>query len=134
MAVLRTFLLCLTLVPLSISMAFAGQKMDIGEKVRLQASMQTHIEARLIGGAYLHVQQKTGEVRQLYPVAAHPMILQMGAYFVLCSDFRDTDGKPANVDFYMARRGNGFVVFDTLIDDRTGLRRLMKSGKVSRVN
>lgn len=134
MAYLRTILLCLTLMPLSISAAFGGQKMSIGEKAQLQAGMQTHIESRLIGGAYLHVEKKTGDVRQLYPAAAHPMILKMGPYFVLCSDFRDAGGKPANVDFYMARRGKGFVVFDTLIDDRTGLQRLMKAGRVSRVN
>jgi hypothetical protein len=131
---LRIVSLCLTLVTLSIPTAFAGQKMGISEKIQLQASMQTHIEARLISGAYLHVQKKTGEVKKLYPVTAHPMILKMGPYFVLCSDFRDVDGKQANIDFYMARRGKGFVVFDALIDERTGLQRLMRAGKASRVN
>ena len=58
------------------------------------------------------------------------MILRMGPYFVLCSDFRDDTGNPVNVDFYMARRGKSYVVFQMSVAQRSQLEQLMKEGKV----
>ena len=113
---------------------FAKQSIGLGEKAMLQASMQKHIDGRLIDGAYLHLDKKSGEIRELFPVAAHPMIRQMGKYFVLCSHFQDKRGNEVNVDFYIARRGKRFVVFQALVDDRKPLSRLIKAGKVSRIN
>ncbi|MDA0656092.1 MAG: hypothetical protein O2912_06785 [Proteobacteria bacterium] len=113
--------------------AFAGATISISEKAQLQASMQTHIDRNLVNGAYLYVKMETGDVQELHPVTAHPMILQMGKYFVLCSDFQDKKGKAVNIDFYLARRGGSFTVFQALVDDREQLRRLMKAGKVSRL-
>jgi hypothetical protein len=114
--------------------ALAGQTTGMGERTMLQASMQRHIERNLVNGAYLHLKKETGVVQKLQPVTAHPMILKMGKYFILCSDFQDRNGRAVNIDFYMARRGNSFVVFEALVDDRKSLKRLMKAGKVSRIH
>ena len=65
---------------------------------------------------------------------AHPMILQMGEHFILCSDFRDGSGTSVNVDFYVARQDDAFVVFDTVVDDREPIQRLMRAGLVQPIN
>ncbi len=99
-------------------------------KASLQAAMQQHIDRSLVNKAYLHLDSATGEVVQLYPVSPHPMIMQMGKYFVLCADFRDRQGTTVNVDFYMAKAGRRYVVFHTAIAQRDMLERWMKAGKV----
>lgn len=131
---LRLLLIVFLMTPFTGSVVSAAQVTGIGEKTLLQVGMQKHIDDHLVDGVYLHMKKDTGEVRELHPVKAHPMILQMGKFFVLCSHFKDKDGKEANVDFYMARRGNSYVVFQTLVDDRKPLQRLMKAGKVTRLN
>jgi hypothetical protein len=87
-----------------------------------------------VKGTYLALERSSGVVRKLHPIAAHPIILKMGEYFILCSDFKDQKGQSVNVDFYLAPRGKRYVVFEALVDDRNRLKRLMKAGKVSRVN
>lgn len=106
----------------------------IGDKAALQAAMQQHIDRSLVDGAYLYLDEKSGEVRPLYPQKAHPVILRMGEYFVLCSDFRDANNEAVNVDFYMARNGNDYVVFHQAMDDREVLHRLMNEGKAELLN
>ena len=128
---IRLLLLC---VALALNpAAFGAEKVGAADKAALQASMRQHIDRQLVKGNYLDLDLSTGIVRTLHPVTAHPMLLRMGNHFVLCTDFRDDDGKPVNVDFYMARRGNGFVVFRTEVGNRGPLDRLMAAGKVERL-
>ena len=128
------FMIWLTL-GLSISpSAFAEQSITLGQKAALQAAMQQHIQRNLIDGVYLQVDFKTGDVRNLHPLTAHPIILGMGKYYVLCSDFRDDQGKTVNVDFYIAPRGKAHVVFQTVIGDRESLHKLMEMGRVKPVS
>ena len=56
------------------------------------------------------------------------MILSMGDHFILCADFRTGSGTAVNIDFYVARNQDGFVVFDTVIDNREPIQRLMSAG------
>ena len=72
---------------------------------------------------------ETGDLRRLHPGAVHPTIVSLGELFVLCSDFRDDDGNFVNVDFYLAPKGNSFVVVQSVADDRVKLERLIKIGK-----
>ena len=104
----------------------------LDEKAGLQAAMLRHIDRQLVDGAYLHLDRATGEARQLYPTKAHPMILTLGDSFVLCSEFKDGSGATANIDFYMARNGSSYVVFETAVDDRDMLMRWMSEGKAER--
>ena len=112
------------------SVSFAGPTLSAAQKASLQAAMQQHIDRSQVNGAYLQLNTTTGEVDKIFPVTAHPMILRMGEFFVLCSDFRDQDNNSVNVDFYMARRGNSYIVFHTAVAERAQLERLMKAGKV----
>lgn len=109
----------------------AADKLATDQKAMLQAAMRQFIDRSAVDRRFLHLDLASGTVRALSPVAAHPMMLRMGSYFVLCSDFRDDKGLPVNVDFYLAKRGTGYVVFHTEIDHREPLDRLMKAGKVA---
>ena len=113
--------------------AAADQTVGTADKAALQAAMQRHIDRSLINGAYLHLDFETGEVRKLHPVKAHPIILRMGEYFVLCSDFRDAAGKSVNIDFYLARQDRSYVVLRSAVDDHKNLQRLMKKRKITRL-
>ena len=115
-------------------LGFASTSMAATEtvdKARLQAAMQQHIERHLVDGAILHLDPETGEVEPLYPTQAHPMILAMGDYFILCADLRDKDGNAMPLDLYMAPRGRSYAVFHSEIDNRTLLQKLMRDGAVT---
>ncbi len=107
----------------------AATPLPAADKALLQASMQRYIERGLVDGAWLTLDPVSGNVAGLHPDTAHPMILRMGPHFVLCSDFRDSDGHSVNVDFYMARSGKSFVVFQMAIAERERLERLIRAGK-----
>lgn len=111
--------------------AFASDQ-NLSTKVALQAAMQRHVDASLVDGAILYLDTDSGEVRKMHPVTAHPIILTMGDHYVLCFDFRDDAGKNLHIDYYMAQRGNEYVVFHTAVADHDMLDGLMKAGKVKR--
>lgn len=112
--------------------AAADQVSALSQKTALQAAMQRHIERNLVDGSYLQFDLASGEVRELSPLKAHPVILKMGQYFVLCSDFQDKNGVSVNIDYYLARRGKSYVVFHSEVDRRDELMALIKRGKVTR--
>lgn len=98
-------------------------------KVRLQSDLQRHIYRSLVNGAFHTLDSKTGDVRALYPLVSHPLILQMGEYYVMCADFRDSEGNDVDVDFYLIKKPKGFQVFRAEIDNHELLEGMMKSGK-----
>ncbi len=115
--------------------AFASPSLSLSEKATLQAAMQTHIDRSLVDGVFLRLNEGTGEVESLRPAAAHPAILRMGKYFVLCSDFRSEAGETVNIDFFLAPKGNGgYVVFSQQVENRALVERLMKSGLAERAD
>lgn len=122
---IRITVILLGLLGFSTINAHAGGVVD---KARLQAAMQQHIERNLVNGAILHLDTVTGEVRSLYPTKAHPMVIEMGDYFILCADLRDKAGKAIPLDLYMAPRGRSFTVFHTEINNRVPLNKFMKKG------
>lgn len=121
--------LALALVFSAPFVAMAEQTLSIGDKAALQAVMQHYIDRQLVGGAFLQMDFETGKVRKLHPVSAHPMILHLGKHFVLCADFRDDDGQSVNIDFYIARKENRHIVFQTVVDNREPLMKLISQGK-----
>lgn len=112
------------------SMANAAQ-ISIENKVSLQASMLQHIDGMTIDGYIPRVRLSDGSITNLVATKSHPMILAFGDKFVLCTDFRDPKGNFVNVDFYLTKHKQNFVVFQTEIDNRGPLKKLMKAGKVS---
>tara|TARA_R110002012_G_scaffold101727_2_gene241096 strand:- start:1312 stop:1716 length:405 start_codon:yes stop_codon:yes gene_type:complete len=111
----------------------SASALTLAEKASIQASMQRHVDGTLVNGMMLYLDPKDGDVHRLHPVTAHPMILTMGAHYVLCFDFRDDDGKNVPVDYYMTRGEAGYVVFHTAVADRDLLKQLMSDGKVARL-
>ena len=114
--------------------ALAGPSLSLSTKASLQAAMQRHIDRALVGGVLLHLDDETGQVRPLRPMAAHPEILQMGEFFVLCADFRAANGDKVNVDFFLVPEGKRFVVFSQQVENHALLARLMRSGRAKRVD
>jgi len=106
--------------------------LSLAEKASLQAAMQRHIDRQTVDGAFLQLDLKSGAVRPLHPVTAHPMVLRMGKHYVLCFEFRDDKGKDVEIDFYLARKAGSYVVFHTAIGSRHILKRLMAAGRVVR--
>lgn len=102
--------------------------LPVAEKAALQAAMRQHIDRQLVQGAFMWFDAKAGAVGKLFPTKSHPMILSYGDHFILCADFRDGAGKDVNIDFYVARRAAGFVVFHTAVADRGVVEKLMKEG------
>jgi hypothetical protein len=103
-------------------------KVSTDERVQLQSAMQMHIDRTTVAGSYPVLNLATGKVRQLHPAAAHPMMLRLGDYYVLCADFRDDAGKAVNVDFYLARNDRKFTVFQVEVANRAPLDGLVKEG------
>lgn len=111
----------------------AGHALDMQGQVLLQTTMAQHIERHMVNGVIPHVVLDDGVVVDLVPTEAHPMILSFGDGYVLCTDFRDPEGRFVNVDFYVAQGEEGFVIFQTEIDNRAPLHALMAQGKVKKI-
>lgn len=116
------------------SCALSAESISLSQKATLQAAMQKHIERALVDGFYLQLDPETGEVHTLRPLAAHPVILRMGKFFVLCADFRTTNGQNVNIDFFLAPKGDTYFVFDDQLENRALLKRLARVGKVEAVD
>ena len=97
-------------------------------KAELQSSLQRSIDRMLIDGAIQQVDMETGELTQFYPVDVHAMILTMGENYVMCSDLKTPEGKSVTVDYYLASKGNRYVIIQTEINNRKPLKALMKAG------
>ena len=102
-------------------------------RITLQAALQRSLDASLIEGAVQRVDLDSGEVRNFYPVENHPMILEMGDLYVLCSDLMSKDGDRVTVDYFFAPTDGTYTVIQTEIDNRAPLEALMKAGKLSRL-
>lgn len=113
--------------------AFAA-KLPEAERAALHATMLQHIDRQVTNGIYLHMNLKSGAVEQFAPAKAHPMMFSFGDHFVLCTDFKDAEGKSAMVDFYVVKRGKSFAIFQTEINNREPLMKLMEAGKVQSVD
>lgn len=108
--------------------------LDVSEMAALQATMQQYVDHKTVDGAYLYFDLDRAEVRELYPVTGHPMVMQFDDSFVLCFDFVDAAGEKVEVDYYLARKNEGFVVFHEAVGTRTVLKAMMSEGRVKPVN
>lgn len=121
---------------LSLALVFSAgsasaSQISVEKKVELQASMLQHINAMTIDGVIPYVSLSDGSIADLVPTKAHPMILSFGDKYVLCTDFRNPEGEFVNVDFYLTKNEDRYVVFQTEINNREPLNKLMEDGKVS---
>lgn len=133
MRIYLKLLVVLAIAVPTVTAAQAGERVGVAERTMLQAAVQQHIERNLIDGNYLQLDTATGQIHALMPFKPHPVILRMGDYYVLCSDFRNDKGQTVNVDFYVAKRGQSYGVFHSAADGDALLKRLMKEGRVKRL-
>ncbi len=113
--------------------AMAGSLGD-NDLVALQAAMQSHIDQSVINGALLAIDAKTGELEHYYPTKAHPKVMTMGDNFVMCAEMVDDDGKESMANFYVAREGGRYVVFQSTFGADPALEQMMKDGRVAMAN
>lgn len=113
--------LALMALALAVSPANAESEVPAAEAIALQATMQTYIDANLVNGALLHIDESSGIVHAYYPAKAHPKIMRVGKYYYLCSNFRDASGSEVIFNFYVAKSGDKYVVFHTLLGDDEAL-------------
>lgn len=105
-----------------------------GEIASLQAAMQSHIDAISVNGALLEINTRDGHVRPLYPAKAHPMVMAVDNYFVLCTDFRSESGETENVNFYVAKDADRYVVFATTFGHDEYLSKMMDMDEAAAAN
>ncbi|MEL6171067.1 MAG: hypothetical protein AAFQ04_01765 [Pseudomonadota bacterium] len=99
----------------------------------LQVAMQRHIERSQINGAIPFIENKTATVQRLYPIKAHPYILEGDGFFVMCAELRDDDGNEYEVDFYLVEARRGYRVVRTEIENRVVLKEMMQAGYVKKL-
>jgi hypothetical protein len=104
------------------------------EQVALQAAMQRHIDGVSVNGAVLQIAPDNLQVVEYFLKTAHPKMMRMNDKVILCADFVDAAGKPHMGNFYMAKRDNDYVVFQTSFDSDPILEKLMKEGQVEMAN
>ncbi len=121
------------LIPVFSPYGYAADSVSLSEMAELQATMQQHVDRKTIDGAYLVFDSQRTEVRELYPVTGHPMVLQFDDHFVLCFDFVDAKSKKVEIDYYLAREGSGFFVFHEEVGNRGILAAMMSEGRVSAI-
>ena len=131
--VLSSVLLSAALMLCAIEPATA-KPLTPADRAKLQATMFKEINRRLVDGAYLHFDTAAEKVNPLYPSKTHPMVLSMGEHFVLCTDFKTKTGQSVNIDFYVARKKNSFVIFKTAVGERKVVEKLMQAGRVKMIN
>lgn len=136
MPTLRSFLFAGVLAAAAAGATLAAPSahaLEMETRMQLQAAMQRHISRTTIAGVYPKMNLATGQVEKLHPAAGHPRVVTLGEQYVLCSEFRDADGKQVSVDFYLARDDQRWTVFQVEFDNRAPLKALMSSG-VAKMN
>jgi hypothetical protein len=126
-----------TALAIGLALALApvrADALDAVERAALHTVMVQHIDKLAIDGMWMQVDMQSGQVRQLAPAKSHPMILQMGEAFVLCTDFVGLDGQPVNIDFYAVRQNGSFKIFQTEIANRRPLEALVAAGRAAPVD
>jgi len=116
---------------LSLSPALADDTTEL--VAELQLTMQRHVDQSLIDGAIQRRDFETGDLVRYFPIDTHSMVMAMGEDYVLCLDLTTENGSSAPVDFYITKTDSGFRVYQTEINNREALEKLMRAGRVERI-
>lgn len=126
-----------TALAIGLALALAPARadaLDAVERASLHTVMVQHIDKLAIDGLWTQIDVQSGQIRQLAPARGHPMILQMGNAFVLCTDFVGFDGQPVNIDFYAVRQKGSFKIIQTEVANRRPLEALVAAGRAAPVD
>lgn len=102
-------------------------------KALLQATAQLHLDAMSVDGAIIHLDSRTGDFIELYVSQSHPVVYQVDDNYVLCADLVMADGDRRTIDIYVADLGGRYKITETIIGDRTTLKKLMAEGRTKRL-
>ena len=96
--------------------------------------MQEYIANTLVDGMVQYFDLSNGELKNLSPLNAHPMILKVGSTYVVCSELVDQSGKQVPLDVYIIAHGDEYSVIRSEINNRKPLSALYKNGKAEKLN
>ncbi len=111
-----------------------ADKIPEADRTALHVTMTQFIDRQVIDGMYIKIDLASGNIERFSPAKSHPMVVKMGENFVLCTDFKNELGEASNVDFYVTRRGKSFAIFQTEINNRQPLMKLMEAGKAAMID
>ena len=111
----------------TITSASAAEKLNQQHKVELQVALMEYIDANSVDGKFVYFDARTQQVVELFLANLHPMIVPTSSVYFLCADFRDAKGYKVDVDFVATRSEDGFIVFQTMVNQRHIVRDMMNS-------
>lgn len=94
-------------------------------QVRLQSAMQHYIDEISIDGAYTYIDAETSELKTVYSANVHPLILEFGNDYFVCSEFVDEAGTNLTADFLVRKVGDDYRVVQMILDNRRMVERAM---------
>ncbi len=97
-------------------------------QVELQTAMLVHLDTIAPGGVYTYLDSGTQTLRTVYTANVHPMVVQAGDEFFVCSEFIDDDGERLTADFLVRKVGDSYRVVQTILGDRAALMALVEQG------
>jgi len=111
--------LALTLAALIIAVPAYAAEIPIAVQVQVQSAMQQYIDQISVGGAYSFIDQKSSDLKTVYPANVHPMVLSFGDDFFVCSEVIDGGGKNLTADFLVRKFGDEYRVVQMFLDNRS---------------
>lgn len=108
-----------------------AENISAGLKSELQGAMMDYIDYNTVDGKFLYLNATQDKVINYFPANLHPRILQIGEYFVLCSDFKTLEGTNVDVDFLAVYVDEEIRVIQALVEQRDVIRRMMKAHMAS---
>lgn len=111
----------------ALAVSGAGQAADVPAElqVELQTAMLVHLDAIAPDGVYTYLDTGSQTLRTVYSANVHPMVVQAGDAFFVCSEFIDEAGERLTADFLVRKVGEEYRVVQTILGDRAALMALM---------
>jgi hypothetical protein len=97
-------------------------------QVELQTAMLVHLDTIAPDGVYTYLDTGTQTLRTVYSANVHPMVVQAGDQFFVCSEFIDEEGERLTADFLVRKVGDSYRVVQTILGDRAALMALVEQG------
>ena len=87
-------------------------------QVKLQQAMLKHLDEVMVDGAYTYVDTKERSADTIYMANIHPMIIQFGDGYFVCSEMVDGQGKNRTADFLVRPIRGEYRVVQMIVNDR----------------
>ena len=115
----------LIIVMLATVPAWAGNDPSIKGELRqaIKQAMVEHVAATTIEGRYVIYDAVEGKLKKLKFAELHDGVVKKGDFFVSCADFVDATGQKYDLDFLVAKQGDGLRVFQGLVHSIDGEKR-----------